>query len=63
MRSKDDIRKIIKSNYKAGVNAKDLIEKNLDGVKSVTVYNIHQKLREKETLRWKSGSIKINYSR
>ena len=56
MKSKDDIRKIIESIYKAGVNTKDLIEKNLDGVKSVTVYNIHQKLREKETLRRKDGS-------
>ena len=35
-----------------------MIKKNLDGVKSVTVYNIYQKLREKETLKIKSGSVR-----
>ena len=51
MRSKADAKKIIESNYNAGVNAIEI-----DEVKYATVYNIYQKLREKGTLIRKSES-------
>ena len=35
---------------------KDLIKKKLDGVKSATVYNIYQKLKENWTLLKNNGS-------
>ena len=48
-------KEIIESNYNARVIANDLIKKNLDRVKSATVCNIYQKLRENETLRRKKN--------
>ena len=55
MWSKDDIRKNIEPNYKAGANAKDLFKKNLDWVKSTTVYNIYKNLEKWELYEEKVG--------